>query len=224
MIEDPRFTYDLGGVVRADRKKKELALIFTGGYVSEELPRILEALKAAGAKASFYFIGDFLRTPDFHPDIRRIVEEGHLLGPHSDHHPQLVSWDRKETLVKKEDLFKDFDGNFEALKPFGIEKRKISHWIVPFEVYNRDISGWCEEYGCRVFNYTPGTLSNSDWMEDDNQNFVSTDRIFASILKAEREDPDGLNGYFLLMHVGAGPKRSDKGMRRFPELLAHLKG
>ena len=104
-----------------------------------------------------------------------------------------------------------------------VERKAISHWIVPFEVYNQEISGWCEEYGCKIFNYTPGTLSNSDWMEDDNKNFVSTGRIFASILEAERKDEDGLNGYFLLMHVGAGPKRTDKGMGRFRELVAHLK-
>ena len=223
MKEDSRFTYDAGGIVRGDRKKKELALVFTGGYVAEELPKILDTLGAQGGKGSFYFIGDFLRTPDFQVDIRRIVAEGHLLGPHSDHHPQLVSWDRKETLVTKDQLFKDLDGNFRALAPFGVKKEEIKHWIVPFEIYTQQISAWCDEYGCRIFNYTPGTLSNSDWMEDDNKNFMATDRIFASILDAERKDPHGLNGYFLLMHVGAGPKRTDKGMRRFPELVEHLK-
>ena len=223
MRENPRFTYDAGGVIRADRKKRALALVFTGGYVSEELPRILDTFKAHDVKGSFYFIGDFLRTPDFHDDIRRIVDEGHLLGPHSDHHPQLVSWDRKETLVKKADLFRDLDGNFRALAPFGVRKEQISHWIVPFEIYTQEVAAWCEEYGCRIFNYTPGTLSNSDWMEDDNKNFVPTDRIYASILEAERKDPDGLSGFFLLMHVGAGPKRTDKGMRRFTELVSHLK-
>jgi hypothetical protein len=45
-------------------------------------------------------------------------------------------------------------------------------------------------------------------MEDDAARFVPAERIVASIFHAERTDPDGLSGFLLLMHLGAGPRRT----------------
>ncbi len=36
--------------------------------------------------------------------------------------------------------------------------------------------------------------------------------------------PHGLNGFLLLLHIGAGPKRTDKFHTRFGELLDDLAG
>jgi len=48
--------------------------------------------------------------------------------------------------------------------------------------------------------------------------------IFESIIHHERQDAHGLNGFLLLLHLGAGPKRTDKFHTRFGELLADLAG
>lgn len=56
-------------------------------------------------------------------------------------------------------------------------------------------------------------------LEERDTNFVSSQAIFDSILKKEREDPDGLNGFLLLMHLGAGPGRKDKFYPRLGGLL-----
>ena len=53
---------------------------------------------------------------------------------------------------------------------------------------------------------------------------MGSDEILASILRREREDPQGLNGYLLLMHIGAGPGRTDKFAARVGELLGYLQG
>ena len=45
-------------------------------------------------------------------------------------------------------------------------------------------------------------------MEDGDPRFVPADRIVDSILRAERTDPDGLDGFLLLMHLGSGPRRT----------------
>ena len=52
--------------------------------------------------------------------------------------------------------------------------------------------------------------------------FVPSAVIFESILKREREDPHRLNGFLLLLHVGAGPRRADKFHLRFDELAGQL--
>ena len=59
-----------------------------------------------------------------------------------------------------------------------------------------------------MINHTPGTRSHTDYMTDDDPRFTPAATIVESILHAERTDPDGLNGYLLLMHLGAGPART----------------
>jgi peptidoglycan/xylan/chitin deacetylase (PgdA/CDA1 family) len=78
--------------------------------------------------------------------------------------------------------------------------------------------------GLLTVNFTPGTRSNADYMEDGDPHFVSSAEIAASILRAEAADPDGLAGFLLLLHVGAGPRRTDKMHDRLPGLLDVLSG
>jgi peptidoglycan/xylan/chitin deacetylase (PgdA/CDA1 family) len=55
-------------------------------------------------------------------------------------------------------------------------------------------------------------------------NFVSSKDIFESIVRREQSGPHGLNGFLLLMHIGAGPRRTDKLHERLGELIVRLKG
>jgi len=59
-------------------------LTFDDGPHPEATPLVLDMLAAAGAKASFFCIGDNVRK---YPEIyQRIVQEGHRVGNHSYHH------------------------------------------------------------------------------------------------------------------------------------------
>ena len=75
-----------------------------------------------------------------------------------------------------------------------------------------------------MINYTPGTRSNADYTGEADKNFVSSKTIYESVVAKEREDPNGLNGFLLLLHVGSGPGRQDKFHKRFGELLDYLAG
>jgi peptidoglycan/xylan/chitin deacetylase (PgdA/CDA1 family) len=76
--------------------------------------------------------------------------------------------------------------------------------------------------GMVLVDYTPGTRSNADYTSESEKNFVSSDKIFRSIVEKEREDKHGLNGFILLTHLGSGPERKDKFADRFGELLDYL--
>ena len=76
--------------------------------------------------------------------------------------------------------------------------------------------------GLTLINYTPGTRSNADYTGEKDKNFRSAQVIWDSIIKKEREDPHGLNGFLFLLHVGAGPERTDKFHYRFGALLDYL--
>ncbi len=212
-----------GGIIRGPKDKKLIALEFTGGYFAEGAQVILDELKKHNAKASFFFIGDFFRNQEFKEIIERVVAEGHYLSPHSDKHPLYCSWeDRNKTLITKEAFMKDLEDNFKELEGFGVARKDVKYWIPPYEHYNREIVGWSNEMGLTLINYTPGTRSNADYTGEKDKNFRSAQEIWDSIIKKEREDPHGLNGFLFLLHVGAGPERTDKFHYRFGALLDYL--
>jgi hypothetical protein len=125
-------------------------------------------------------------------------------------------------LVTKEFFRNDVENNLKKLEAVGAKRGEIKYWIPPYEHYNEEIVAWSRELGLTVINYTPGTRSNADYTEDDAKNFVSSKVIYDSILKKEQEDPNGLNGFLLLTHFGAGPKRTDKFFNHFGALLDEL--
>lgn len=67
--------------------KKEIALTFDDGPHPVYTPKLLDGLKARGVKASFFLIGQNIDGNE--EIIRRMKEEGHLIGNHSQSHMQL---------------------------------------------------------------------------------------------------------------------------------------
>ena len=47
-----------------------------------------------------------------------------------------------------------------------------------------------------------------------NEGYRSSDEIFDSIMNYEAKNPNGLNGFILLMHIGTDPRRTDKFYNR----------
>ncbi|CAG7653640.1 polysaccharide deacetylase family protein [Paenibacillus allorhizosphaerae] len=82
---------------------KKIALTFDDGPDPKHTPFLLDLLKAAGAKATFFAVG---RQLESYPSLaRRIVEEGHDLGNHTYSHPDLSKLDAgpmHEELLKTE--------------------------------------------------------------------------------------------------------------------------
>lgn len=217
-------TLDRGCIIRGPRDKKEIALEFTGGYFAEGGTTVLDTLKKHGAKASFFFIGDFYREAKFKDLITRIHNEGHYLGPHSDKHPLYASWENPPKLeITKQAFNSDLDGNMAEIQKFGISQHQARFFIPPFEHFTQEISDWTAERGMVLINYTHGTRSNADYMQDDDPKFVTSEDMIKSILDYEKKDPDGLNGFLLLTHVGAGPGRTrDKLFNHLDELMTEL--
>jgi peptidoglycan/xylan/chitin deacetylase (PgdA/CDA1 family) len=223
VAQDDGFRRAAGGVIRGSTEKRQLALVFTGHEFAEGMPTILDELSRRGAKASFFLTGAFLRDPGKAPFVSRIVEGGHYIGPHSDAHLLYAPWTGpKVTLVTREAFTTDLQRNIQALAPFGIHREDARFFLPAYEWYTEDIARWTHEAGLTLVCHTPGTRSNADYTEEGTPQFVPTDAIFESILRREREEPHGLNGFILLLHAGAGPKRADKFHRRFGELLDAL--
>ena len=221
--EDP-FACQDGAVVRGSRSTRQLALVFTGHEFAEGAGAILEALAQHGAKASFFLTGDFLRNTEFTPVVRQMLAEGHYVGPHSDRHRLYCAWtpDRR-TLLTRAEFEADLNGNLRELGRFGITRMQARFFLPAYEHHNRDISDWTHMMGLTLVNLSPGTRAAADYTIENNSNFVSSQAILVSILQRDSQDPAGLNGFLLLMHLGSGPERADKMHLRLPELLSGLK-
>ncbi|MBI5387181.1 MAG: polysaccharide deacetylase family protein [Verrucomicrobia bacterium] len=212
-----------GAIVRGPTQARRLALMFTAHEFAEGGDTILDALAQHKAKAAFFLTGDFLRNTNFAPLIERLVREGHYLGPHSDKHLLLCSFDMsRRTLLTRPEFEADVRHNLRELHRVGAPTNPPPFFLPPYEHFNRETARWTRALGLTLINFTPGTRSVADYTLEKDRNFVSAQRILDNILRRERDDPHGLNGFLLLLHVGAGPGRADKMHRRFPELLEEL--
>jgi len=81
---------------RASARDAAIYLTFDDGPHPEHTPRVLDLLARHGARGSFFVIGDKVRS---NPDLaRRITAEGHLIGNHSNTHPEFRALDLAQQL------------------------------------------------------------------------------------------------------------------------------
>ncbi|WNB91620.1 delta-lactam-biosynthetic de-N-acetylase [Bacillus sp. NEB1478] len=83
-----------------DTAKKDIYLTFDNGYENGYSDDVLDVLKRKKVPAAFFVTGQFMKT---HPHlIKRMAEEGHIIGNHSYYHPDL-------TQVSDERLIKELE-------------------------------------------------------------------------------------------------------------------
>lgn len=212
-----------GAVVRGPLGRRQIALMFTGHEFAEGGATILDVLKRRRMRASFFLTGVFLRDAGKAALVRRMISDGHYVGAHSDAHLLYAPWTGPRTTLISRDVFvEDLERNYDELARAGVPRQAAAYFLPPYEWYTREIAEWTRSLGLTLINFTPGTRSNADYTEEATPQFVPSATIFDSILARERDDPSGLDGFLLLLHLGAGPGRSDKFHLRFDELAGRL--
>ena len=75
----------------------QIAITFDDGP-SVCTPALLDGLKERGVKATFFLVGENVET---YPDIvKRIYEEGHLIGNHTYHHVEITKLSDEEAMYE----------------------------------------------------------------------------------------------------------------------------
>lgn len=92
--------------------EKVLYLTFDCGYENGNTPAILDALKKHNAKATFFVVGHYLESaPEM---VERMVSEGHTVGNHTYHHPDMSKISDMEAFKKEiedvEQKYKEITG------------------------------------------------------------------------------------------------------------------
>ena len=95
-----------------DATRKVLYLTFDAGYENGCTEKILNTLKKHDVKAAFFLVGNYMeRNADL---VRRMVAEGHIVGNHTMHHPDMSKIAQKEAFQKElqdlENLFLETTG------------------------------------------------------------------------------------------------------------------
>ncbi|MFN2439008.1 MAG: polysaccharide deacetylase family protein [Chitinophagaceae bacterium] len=200
-----------------------MALVFTGDEFADGGHEIANVLKSNKTKASFFFTGRFYSNPAFTSIINQLKNDGHYLGAHSDQHLLYCDWTKRDSLLVTEEEFKkDLLENYKKMAALGISKKHAGYFLPPYEWYNDTIAAWTKELGFQLINFTPGSLSHTDYTTPDAKNYRSSATIYQSIIDYEKNSSRGLNGAILLMHIGTDPKRIDKFYHLLPRLLQWL--
>ena len=95
-----------------DTNRKVLYLTFDAGYENGCTEKILDVLKKHNVKAAFFLVGNYMeRNADL---VRRMVEEGHIVGNHTMHHYDMSKLEEKtafeQELTGLEELFRNITG------------------------------------------------------------------------------------------------------------------
>lgn len=218
------FSYSQGAVIRGDSSQKNISLIFTGHEFAEGGEFILKTLKQERINASFFFTGDFYRNKKFKKIIQSLRINGNYLGSHSDKHLLYCDWKKRDSLLVTKKQFQfDLADSYTAISRHGIKINQVTLFLPPYEWYNDTIAKWTSELKLQLINYTPGTLSHADYTTDSEKAYRSNKVIYNSIINYEQSHTSGLNGFLLLMHIGAGPHRTEKFYHQLPQLISYLK-
>ncbi|MDJ1497165.1 polysaccharide deacetylase family protein [Cytophagaceae bacterium DM2B3-1] len=213
-----------GAIVRGDTTVQKLALVFTGDEFGDGGEFVATTLKQKKIKASFFLTGNFYRNPVFHSVIKKLKSDGHYLGSHSDKHLLYCDWQKRDSLlVTKKEFTTDLANSYNELKRWNISSADAPYFLPPYEWYNDSIAVWTQQAGLQLVNFTSGTRSNADYTYPEMADrYVSSERIYQSILTYEQKHDSGLNGFMLLLHLGTDPRRTDKFYRYLPQLIDEL--
>ena len=105
----PQKLRELGAAYVDEDGGKVLYLTFDAGYENSCTEKILDILKKQEVPAAFFLVGDYLeRNADL---VRRMTAEGHIVGNHTLHHPDMSAAVSREAFEKElrgvEDLYTD---------------------------------------------------------------------------------------------------------------------
>ena len=175
-----------GGFYKGDPNKKILYLTFDNGYENGYTDQILDVLKKEKVPATFFVTGHYL---DSAPElVKRMVNEGHIVGNHSWYHPDLTTnsdSDIREELDKVRDRTKELTGQKEMKylrPPRGILSERTlkvakdlgyTHvmWSLAFVDWNvNQQKGWHYSYDNIMKQVHPGAVMLLHTVSKDNAN------------------------------------------------------
>ena len=161
------------------KEEKVLYLTFDAGYENGHTAHILDVLKAHKVPAAFFVVGSFVeQNPEL---VRRMTEEGHIVGNHTFHHPDMSKIADKDAFTAE---LRELEQAYRTAT--GMELPK--YYRPPQGIYSEDNLRMAKELGYRTVFWS---LAYVDWYRDDQP---TREQAFAKLL------PRTHNGAVVLLH------------------------
>ena len=162
-----------------DVSEKVIYLTFDAGYENGCTAKILDILKAHDVPAAFFLVGNYMqKNADL---VRRMVEEGHIVGNHTMHHYDMSKLSDKNAFSKEltdlEDCFKEVTG-----------KELPKFYRPPQGIYSEENLSMAKELGYKTVFWS---LAYVDWLNDKQP---TREEAFSKLL------PRTHNGAVVLLH------------------------
>lgn len=177
-LADLRKKYRSTFILNGSPSKREIALTFDDAPDDHFTPLVLDTLKREGVKATFFVVGNRVEA---HPEIvKRMVEEGHLLGNHSYNHanlPKISDAEFRKQVIKTDNLIRQYTGYTPNIirPPYG----NISEGQIQ----------WLASQGKKVVNWNVDSL---DWKK------LTPEQVETNVLAHIQP------GAIILLHSGGG--------------------
>lgn len=150
-----------------DTSEKVIYLTFDAGYENGATERILDTLQKHNVKAAFFLVGNYIeKNADL---VRRMAEEGHTVGNHTMHHPDMSKLKDKQAFTRElQDL--------EALYREKTGKSLPKYYRPPQGIYSEENLKMAKELGYRTVFWS---LAYVDWKNDSQP---TKEEAFAKLL------------------------------------------
>lgn len=127
-IETSSSTNKLLPIYSVQTEKKEIALTINCAWNDSDIDKIIEVLKSNNVKATFFMVGDWVEK---YPEaVKKINQEGHEIGSHSDTHPHVNQLSSEENLEEIKTSSKKIEQ---------ITNKKVTLYRPPYGEYNNTV-------------------------------------------------------------------------------------
>ena len=175
----PRELARVDAAYLGDTTQKVLYLTFDAGYENGCTTQILDILKKHKVPAAFFLVGTYMKTnPDL---VRRMADEGHIVGNHTMHHPDMSK-------ISDEASFRKELEGVEALYREITGKEMPKFYRPPQGVYSQKNLEMAQKMGYKTVFWS---LAYVDWNNDSQP---TEEYAFGKLL------PRTHNGAVVLLH------------------------
>ena len=176
---DARTLAKYDAVYLGDTAEKVIYLTFDAGYENGCTAKILDTLQKHEVSAAFFLVGNYMeKNADL---VRRMVSDGHIVGNHTMHHPDMSEISDKAAFSKEltdlEDTFRQVTG-----------KELPKYYRPPQGTYSEENLKMAQELGYRTVFWS---LAYVDWQNDKQP---TAEYAFSKLLQRTH------NGAVVLLH------------------------
>src|SRR5699024_10765273 len=117
--------------------EKNIYLTFDNGYEQGYTDDILDVLKKHDVPATFFVTGQYVESePDL---VKRMADDGHIIGNHTYHHPDLTN-------ISKDSMQEELESLEEAVAKVS-DQKEMKYLRPPKGTFNKETLTWANDLG-----------------------------------------------------------------------------